>query len=191
MRRGVLQVAVSLKDARGEPSGRRWLEANYRDYLDDLAPDGTGHFPVLGEVGHTGSDQVARWFADRSAEVLLIHSDGRPAGFAIVARGPARRGVPGAQTVDYRMAEFFVARPHRRRGIGFAAVPLILDRFAGRWEIQESVRNAAAVGFWRRTVARYTGGRYQERVADGEVRQVFVSGRPDLRAAVAVPKASR
>lgn len=182
---------MSLKDARADAASRRWLEASYRDYLDDLAPDGTGHFPVLGEVGHTGSDQVARWLSDRSAEVLLIQADGRPAGFAMVARGAARRVHAGAPAADYRMAEFFIARPHRRRGIGFAAVPLILDRFAGRWEIQESLRNPVAVSFWRRTVARYTGGRYQERVVDGEVRQVFVSGRPDLRATDALPTASR
>ena len=191
MRRGVLQVAVSLKDARGEPSGRRWLEANYRDYLDDLAPDGTGHFPVLGEVGHTGSDQVARWFADRSAQILLIQADGQSTGFAMVSRGAAAGTFAGSRAVDYRMAEFFIARPHRRRGIGRTAVPLILDRFAGRWEIQESLRNAAAVSFWRRTVARYTGGRYQERVANGEVRQTFVSGRPRPLSAGAMPTASR
>ena len=37
-------------------------------------------------------------------------------------------------------------------------------------------RNPAAVSFWRRVVALYTGGRYQERVVNGEVRQVFESG---------------
>ena len=33
-----------------------------------------------------------------------------------------------------------------------------------------------AVSFWRRVVANYTQGRYQERVTNGEVRQVFDSG---------------
>ena len=175
---------MSLRDARTDPSGRRWLEAIYRDYLDDLASEATGLFPVLQEVGHTGSDQVARWFADPAAQVLLIMTGGQPVGFAMVARGPA-------SSVDYRMAEFFIARPHRRRGIGRTAVPLILDRFAGRWEIQESQRNAAAVSFWRRTVARYTAGRYQERVSGSEVRQTFISGRARPVAPTAIPKVSR
>ncbi len=175
---------MSLRNARTEPSGRRWLEAIYREYLDDLAPEGVGTFPVLDEVGHTGSDQVARWFADPTAQVLLILAGGQPAGFAMVAR-------PTAAKADYRMAEFFIARPHRRRGIGRAAVPLILDRFAGRWEIEESLRNAAAVSFWRRTVARYTGGRYEERVSGSEVRQIFVSGRSRPIAAQAFPTTPR
>jgi predicted acetyltransferase len=55
-------------------------------------------------------------------------------------------------------------------------VELILNRFAGRWEITEYLRNPVAVSFWRRVVAAYTQGRYQERVTNGEVRQVFESG---------------
>jgi predicted acetyltransferase len=80
--------------------------------------------------------------------------------------------------IDYRMAEFFITRPRRRLGIGQTAVKLILSRFAGRWEITEYLRNAGAVSFWRRVVAAYTQGRYQERVMNGEVHQVFVSGTP-------------
>jgi predicted acetyltransferase len=79
--------------------------------------------------------------------------------------------------IDYRMAEFFIARTRRRLGIGQIAVQLILSRFAGRWEITEYLRNAGAVSFWRRVVAAYTRGSYQERIVNGEVRQVFESGR--------------
>ena len=75
------------------------------------------------------------------------------------------------------MAEFFIARSQRRLGIGQTAVQLILNRFAGRWEINEYLRNPGAVSFWRRVVAGYTRGSYQERIVNGEVRQVFDSGR--------------
>jgi predicted acetyltransferase len=79
---------------------------------------------------------------------------------------------------DFRMAEFFIDRAHRRRGIGRSAVRLLLDRFAGRWEIVEYTRNPGAVQFWRNVVAGYTGGRYRERSTNGEVRQYFTSVRP-------------
>lgn len=166
-------MSVSVRDARGLPADRRWIEGVYRDYLDDLAPLNTGVFPILGEVGHSEPDQLARWFADSSAHLLLILKSAVPAGFAMVARGgPA----PGRPAVDFRMAEFFIARAQRRLGVGRTAVPLILDRFAGRWEIVEYQRNPGAVEFWRRVVSLYTRGDYQERVANGEVRQAFVSG---------------
>ena len=74
------------------------------------------------------------------------------------------------------MAEFFIAPPWRRRGIGAQAVRLILDRFTGRWLISELLRNESAVRFWRRVVGTYTGGAYQEAVVDGEVHQRFESG---------------
>jgi len=78
--------------------------------------------------------------------------------------------------VDYRMGEFFIARSHRGLGLGRGAVQLILDRFAGRWEIYEYQRNPSAVKFWRRVVTTYTAGRFEERIVNGEVRQSFESG---------------
>ena len=82
------------------------------------------------------------------------------------------------------MAEFFIARPWRRRGIGAQAVRLMLDRFTGQWLITEYLSNTAAVKFWRRVVYAYTGGKYQERIVNGEVHQRFESGsrRPRARA---------
>ncbi|MBK7252115.1 MAG: GNAT family N-acetyltransferase [Gammaproteobacteria bacterium] len=166
-------MSVSVRDARRSKADQRWVESVYRDYLDDLAPLNTGVFPALGEVGHREPDQLARWFTDPSAYPLLILREVEPVGFAMVVRDSGR----SMQTpIDYRMAEFFVMRPLRRRGIGESAVRLIFDRFAGRWEILEYQRNPGAVSFWRRVVVRYTGGRYQERCANGEVRQIFDSG---------------
>lgn len=166
-------TTIAVRDARGSPADKRWIASMYRDYLDDLAPASTGVFPALGEVGHSEPDQLERWFADATATPLVIVRGAAPVGFAIVARGAQVRG---GSPVDYRMAEFFVAREQRRRGVGRSVVPIILDRFAGRWEIAEFQRNAAAVRFWRDVVARYTGGNYTERVLDGEVKQLFVSG---------------
>lgn len=168
-----MSSTVSVRDARASESDRRWIQSVYRDYLDDLGPD-TGVFPVLGEVGHREPDQIHRWFGDPNAFPLVILKASEPVGFAMVAR--ARNSVHAQPEVDYRMAEFFITRTRRRLGIGQIAVQLILNRFAGRWEITEYLRNAGAVSFWRRVVATYTRGSYQERIVNGEVRQVFESG---------------
>jgi len=167
-------VTVSVRDARGTTRDREWMESAYRDYLDDLSPLNTGVFSVtsLGEIGYSEADQLSRWFGDSSVNPLIILRGNDPVGFAMVATG----NLPGRPPVDFRMAEFFVGRTFRRRGIGRFAVELILNRFAGRWEITEYLRNPVAVSFWRRVVANYTQGRFQERVTNGEVRQVFESG---------------
>jgi predicted acetyltransferase len=182
-------VSISVRDARLSEADRLWIEGVYRDYLDDLAPLNTGLFPVLGEVGHTGPDQVAHWFADPQAHPFVIAQATERVGFALVVRGtgaapvppPQPRGTSGAASpgMSYRMAEFFVCRPNRGRGVGQGAARLILDRFAGRWEIIEYLRNPDAVHFWRRVVSGYTQGRFEERVVNGEVRQKFESARRD------------
>jgi predicted acetyltransferase len=165
---------VSVRDARAAPADRLWIQSVYRDYLDDLNP-GTGLFPKLGEVGHRESDLIAHWFGDANTFPLVILRGNEPVGFARVLR-ITRSG--GQARIDYRMAEFFVARARRKLGIGRKAVQLILSRFAGRWEIIEYLANDGAVSFWRRVVSGYTRGAYQERVVNGEVHQVFDSASP-------------
>ena len=170
-------VSVSVRDARSVPADRLWIQSVYRDYLDDLNP-GTGIFPALGEVGHREPDQIAHWFGDPNTFPLVIVKGSEPVGFARVLRAVASAAKP---RVDYRMAEFFVLRTRRRLGIGETAVQLILSRFAGRWEISEYLRNTAAVSFWRRVVASYTRGSYQERIVNGEVHQLFDSAKSPSR----------
>src|SRR5579871_108109 len=161
---------VSVREPR--PADRTWIRAVYRDYLFDLAPAATGLYPLLPEIGQRESDQSERLFADTQARVLTLCYGNDPVGFARISV----RGVN-----EFSMADFFVARAWRRRGIGTEAVRLILDRFAGAWLITEHLRNEAAVKFWRRVVASYSAGQYQERIVNGEVQQRFASGQQRTR----------
>ena len=166
-------MSISVRDTRQSRADRQWIESVYRDYLNDLAPLGTGMFPALPEVGHREPDQLGSWFADSSARLLTVLKENKPVGFAMVRTGPAAAGRGAA---NFSMAEFFIARPWRRRGVGQEAVRLIFDRFSGRWHIMEYLRNPQAVAFWRRVVSAYTDGRYQERSESGELHQYFESG---------------
>jgi predicted acetyltransferase len=171
---------VSVRNSASARDDRRWIESVYRDYLADLAPEATGVFPALGEVGHREPDQISRWFADRQAQVLTILYGDAPVGFAMVRRLSQRAGEKASDPAEFFMAEFFIARAWRRRGIGAQAVRLLFDRFAGQWLITEPERNGGAVTFWRGVVAAYTSGNYREYRLNGEVQQRFESG-PKLR----------
>ena len=169
-------MSVTLRDARTLAEDRGWIQAVYPEYIEELAEvshSGTGVFPITGEHGAREAELLARWFRDDRSHPLLILEAARPAGFALVSRPLV--GPPGGAPAGYRMAEFFIRREFRRRGIGRVAAGLIFSRFAGRWEVAEATTNAEAVNFWRRTVMQYTRGDYEERVRDGEVRQRFVS----------------
>ena len=166
-------MTISVRDLRRSHTDRQWLESVYRDYLNDLAPLGTGMFPALPEFGHREHDQLTGWYADSSAHLLTVLKDAAPVGFAMVRTGHV---IAGRGAVDFSMAEFFIAQPWRRRGVGQEAVRLIFDRFSGRWHIMEYLRNPQAVAFWRQVVGAYAGGNYQERAANGEIHQYFESG---------------
>ncbi len=166
-------MPVSLRDARHSPEGRRWIEGVFPEYLDSLMAVSlnTGIFPVRGEFGDREPDMLARWFGDDGSCPLVIMKDDRPVGFAVVSKpSPLQRG-----QIDFRMAEFFVAASHRRRGIGREAVLLIFKRFAGRWEVTETQSNRNAIAFWRTVVRECSAGQYRERLENGEIKQYFDS----------------
>lgn len=163
-------MPVSIRDAQNSPADRTWIQAQYPEYLEDLShlSMNTGMFPAYGE---RQAELMARWFADDSSHPLIILKDDKPQGFALVSRPPRNQ----REHVDYRMAEFFVTLKSRRLGIGHDAAQLIFNRFAGTWEITEFLYNKPAVTFWRAVVNEYTGGKYRETAAHGEVKQVFQS----------------
>jgi predicted acetyltransferase len=79
---------------------------------------------------------------------LLIRAEERLAGFALI-NTHSRRG----EKVEFNMAEFFIAREHRGRGVATEAVRLVMAQYAGRWEIAAAEHNMAAKMFWSRTLA--------------------------------------
>jgi predicted acetyltransferase len=162
-------VPVSVRDARSSQPDREWIREVYLDYISELSASKTGLFPVLGEWSTRESEFLAAWFADASSHPFVILSSGQRVGFALVTRPPA---FPKT-TVEYRMAEFFVVRDARRRGVGASAAALLFSRYAGDWEVLEDEHNEPALNFWRSVIARESGGRYSESRATGEVRHRF------------------
>lgn len=59
--------------------------------------------------------------------------------------------------VDWNVAEFFVVRKHRRRGVGGAAARRIFAERPGVWEVAVARRNLGALAFWRSVIAAQPG----------------------------------
>ena len=131
---------------------------------------------------HLGGDGIFdglpldAYFADPARHALVARVEGRLAGFALVDEGSRLT----EDLAVFDMAEFFVMRGLRRRGVGRAVAFAVFDRFPGRWEVRQRDENAAATAFWRRVIGGYTAGRYEEVRWDGpEWRgpvQSFVAG---------------
>jgi predicted acetyltransferase len=79
---------------------------------------------------------------------MLIRADGRVAGFVMV-NDYSHSGLP----LDYGIAEFFVARKHRRSGVGQTAAKAVIGARPGLWELAVARRNTGAQPFWRKVAA--------------------------------------
>jgi predicted acetyltransferase len=112
----------------------------------------------LDAEGRFASPPLDAYFRERDHHAFFIESDGKLAGFALVVARSRLTGAPGVHDV----AEFFVARGYRRRGVGVSAAAALFARLAGDWEVRQRDENQAATAFWRRAIGQFTGGRYDE-----------------------------
>lgn len=79
----------------------------------------------------------------------LIHAADEIAGFALIIDACPLTG----RTPCWFMAEFFVLRAYRRRGLGQGALEAILQRHPGDWHIGVPLANLPALAFWGRALA--------------------------------------
>ena len=115
-----------------------------REVEGELEPDGRfSDYPGLD----------AYW-SDPTREAWLFWIKGLPVGFALV-NDVAHSAIP----VDRAVAEFFVVRKHRRRGVGLAAAHALFGAAWGVWEAAVIRRNVGALAFWRRAAESYPGVR--------------------------------
>jgi predicted acetyltransferase len=89
---------------------------------------------------------------------MLIWCDRALAGFCLIND----RTHSGLQA-QRNMAEFFILRKHRGRGVGRFAAEIIFSQHPGLWEVAVARKNAPAREFWRKTIKRSAkSSRFQE-----------------------------
>ncbi|HEY6722398.1 MAG TPA: GNAT family N-acetyltransferase [Polyangiaceae bacterium] len=121
----------------------------------------------LGPDGRFGYPRLPLYFSEPDRRLAyLIRYGSRIAGFALVMRGS-----PAVEEVDvHDIAEFFVMRRYRRRGVGRRAATLLWQQLPGKWTVRVSEGNPAALAFWTRAVAEHTGGKATQWTRPGDPR---------------------
>jgi predicted acetyltransferase len=94
-------------------------------------------------------------------KAFLFRVEGALAGFALVFTGE-----------PHDIAEFFVLRKYRGRGVGAQAAAFLFGQFPGRWTVRQQLTNPAATAFWRKAI-RYP---FREHEQDTEIVQSFTAG---------------
>jgi predicted acetyltransferase len=106
-------------------------------YLYDMTDE--GQWPI-GEDGRYEYDFLERFWR----YPYLLRVGGALAGFALVIDECPLTG----ETPCWFMAEFFVMRGYRRKGVGRQAVGQLLSRHTGRWHIAVMESHPRAEAFW-------------------------------------------
>lgn len=124
-----------------DPSQAQVLASLLELYVHDFSE----HVPVpLKPSGRFELPLDERWWTAVDHFPFFVHHEGSLAGFALVRRGS--RVTSELEVMD--VAEFFVVRGLRRRGVGQAAAHALFSAFPGSWEVRVRRSNAAAQRFW-------------------------------------------
>jgi predicted acetyltransferase len=129
------------------------------------------HEIELGADGRFGYTGLPLYWREPDRRPFLVRVDGELAGFVLVKKGSE---VSGDETV-WDMAEFFVVRRYRRRGIGTCVAHQVWREIPGRWEVRVMESNQSAYLFWVHAISAFTGetivsGRVEDR---GKLWRIF------------------
>ncbi len=98
---------------------------------------------------------------------FLIYVDDRIAGFILVNSHTCLHENEGARSI----AEFFVMRKYRRKGVGSTTARHVFDLFPGKWEVRQIPANDTGQRFWRNVIRRYTNGNFSATALDNGIWQ--------------------
>ena len=129
-------------------------ESTVANLLELYAHDFSEYIDVkLGDDGRFGYKHLSLYWTSSKRHPFLIEVDGALAGLVLVQQGSQVTG--DADVWD--IAEFFVLRGYRRRGVGAGAARDLWQRMPGRWEVRVIDTNQPAIDFWRRSISEYMG----------------------------------
>jgi predicted acetyltransferase len=119
----------------------------------------------VNEQGLFEYKRLDSYWREAGRHPFLFRVDGHWAGFALVCRFTC---FPDNDLPTQAIAEFFVMRKYRRRGLGRRMAQELFAHFPGRWEVAEMQQDLSAQAFWRRVIGDFTGRRFEEHDLDNE-----------------------
>ena len=114
---------------------------------------------AIGPDGLYGYHYLDHYWTESGREAFLISLEGEIAGFVLINQVMQ---IPEHQD-GHTIAEFFIMRKFRKKGLGKAVVFSVLDKYAGIWEVHCLYSNRIALAFWQKVLQEYCGERLQTR----------------------------
>ncbi len=123
----------------------------------------------INEYGYFGYSRIDDYWNDEDRYPFFIRVDGKLSGLVLVRSC--------CEYIDlsepHNIAEFFIMKKYRRRGIGKQVAKKIFDMFTGGWEVSIWANNLPAQKFWKQIINEYTNGKYDTFTLSEENVMVF------------------
>jgi predicted acetyltransferase len=129
-----------------EPTVANLLELYAHDFSEF-------HNLEIGATGRFGYPSLSLYWSEPGRYPVLVKVGGNLAGLVLVKRGSEVSG----NLAVWDMAEFFVLRGCRRRGVGTQVAHEVWRRFPGPWEVRVMQSNVSASHFWERAISKFRG----------------------------------
>lgn len=112
----------------------------------------------INQTGQFEYSYLDLYWVEADRHPFIIRVEDKIAGFVLVNRHPD----PVLQEQRWSIAEFFIMRKYRRKGIGTQVAQHIFDMYQGKWQVSQIEGNLPARKFWRRVLSSYTQGDCKE-----------------------------
>jgi len=96
------------------------------------------------------------YFQKENTFPFLIKYDNELSGFVIIDK------VGSSSEIEFNMAQFFILRKFKHKGIGRHVAHECFNKFRGNWEVMVIPGNEGAYRFWRSTIKNYTKNNFTE-----------------------------
>lgn len=102
----------------------------------------------IGNDGFYRYKELPLYWTDANKHPYLVWVNKKLAGFILVQQGSP---IDEDENI-WDIAEFFIMRKFRKKGIGQLAMQYILEIYKGRWQVRVWDNNPVALAFWGSTI---------------------------------------
>lgn len=112
----------------------------------------------VNEIGLYDYKYLDNYWNEPNRFPFFIKVDSKYAGFALI------RKITNDGSIDVynSLAEFFVMKKYRERGVGRTAAINLFEKYKENWEVSVIKENKPAQMFWKKVICKYSNGTYIE-----------------------------
>ncbi|GGD86052.1 GNAT family N-acetyltransferase [Paenibacillus nasutitermitis] len=123
----------------------------------------------VNEYGLFDYKYLDHYWTEEGRFPFFIMESGKLAGFVLV------REIADSESPKVSVAEFFILRKYRERGMGKEVAHKVFEMFKGNWSVSWLEKNLPAKAFWTKVIMEYSNGNYSESLQAGNPSLEFIS----------------